>query len=292
MKFNRCMFFSLLIFLAFPLMSNADQLEDAAAAIKNEDFQKAHELLNPLAEQNNAEAQNMLGALYVNGQGVEIDVTRGLKLIMKAAAQGHEAARINAFRACLDLANAGDTSAMYNVGYMCLKGWGGEYESDVCLKWLENAGQFGHENSIKILIRIYKEGMFGVTPDQDKATYWENLQAAFASGIDGKWEGSVTMGEGGTPMDLSYEFKTDGDKLTGTALGADGKKLQIKDGKIEGNDFSFSVDTNFGGMKTTINYSGTFYGDTLKLTFASQMGRGGPGGDAPSPITFIARRAE
>ncbi len=47
----------------------------------------------PLAEGSNAEAQTILGTLYINGQGVEKDVTKGLSLIMKAGTQGYEAAR-------------------------------------------------------------------------------------------------------------------------------------------------------------------------------------------------------
>ena len=149
------MFFSLLLCLAFPLISNADQLEDAKAAIKNEDFKKAHELLLPFAEENNTEAQILLGALYVNGQGVEKDFNKGLSMIMKAATRGYKPARLLAFKLCMDLGKQGDTAAMYNVGYMCLNSWGGEYDTNVCLKWLENAGKMGHEKSAKILARIY-----------------------------------------------------------------------------------------------------------------------------------------
>ncbi len=289
MKFYRLILFSLLLCFVFPVFSNADQLEDAKTAIKDEDFKKAFELLTPLAEDNNAEAQNLLGALYVNGQGVEQDLTTGLSWIMKAASQGLEAARLIAFKLCLDLAKQGDTSAMYNVGYMCLNGWGGEYDTDVCLGWLEAAAKLGHEKAAKFLAKIYTEGMFNITPDETKSAYWSNLPAAFASGIDGKWEGSVSMGMGGAPMNLSYEFKTDGDKLTGTTIGYGGKKNPIKKGKIDGNNFSFTVESKFGGMKSTTNYTGVFLGDTLNLTFTSKMGR--RGGTSP-PMTFTAKRAE
>ena len=172
MKFNRLILFSLLLCFIFPLISNADQLEDAKAAITNKNFIDAHKLLTPLAEENNVEAQTLLGTLYVNGQGVEKDFKKGLSLIMKAANQGYKAARIIAFKLHIDLGNQGDTTAMYNAGYMCLNGWGGETESNICLKWLENAAKMGHEKSAEILSRIYTKGMFGVTPDEGKATYW------------------------------------------------------------------------------------------------------------------------
>jgi len=289
MKFYRTTLFFLLLCFVFPLISNADQLEDANAAIKNEDYKKASELLLPLAEENNTEAQTLLGALYVNGQGVEKDFDKGMALIMKAAKQGFTPARIKAFRLSLDLAKQGDTGAMYNVGYMCLNGWGGgEYDTDVCLRWMENAGKMGHEKSAKILARIYKEGMFGVTPDEEKVNYWNNLQAALAAGIDGKWKGSIPGMMGGAPMDLSYEFRTDGNILTGTTVGYGGNITEIKDGKVDGNNLSFTVESRIQGRRNIVNYTGVFLGDTIKLTFTSNMG---PRGASP-PRTFDVKRVE
>ena len=53
MKFFKITLFTLLLCFVFPLISSADQLEDANAAIKAEDFKKAYELLTPLAEEKN-----------------------------------------------------------------------------------------------------------------------------------------------------------------------------------------------------------------------------------------------
>jgi uncharacterized protein len=287
MKVYQLILFPLLLCFIFPSMSFADPLEDAKTAIEKQDFVAAQKLLLPLAGENNAEAQTLLGALYVNGQGGERDFSKGLSLIMKAATQGYKPARVNAFKLCLNLANQGDTSAMYNVGYMCLNDWGGEHDNNVCLKWLENAAKLGHEKSARILSKIYTEGMFGISPDKEKATYWNNLQAAFAAGINGKWEGSASMGMGGPPMKLSYDFKTDGDMLTGTTVGYGGKKLKIKEGKIEGINISFKVDSNFQGMKSTSEYTGMFLGDTLELSFTTKMG----GSPASPPMKVTVKRA-
>jgi hypothetical protein len=304
MKFFRSVFITLLLCVVFPSMSYADQLDEANAAIESKDFKKAYELLQPLAEEGNAEAQTRLGALYVNGQGVEQDLTKGLSWIMQAASQGYETARRIAFKLCLDLVNQGDTTVMYNLGYMCLNGWGGEYDPNVCLGWLENAGKIGHERSAEMLAKIYTEGLYGMTPDEEKATYWSNLSAAFAAGIDGKWEGSIPMGEDLPPMILSFEFKTKGDKLTGTSAGFGGQKMRIRDGKIDGNDFSFTVKSNLGGMRTATDYTGTFLGDRLKLTYTTttetrkQRGsstlriKKNTGGAVFPPVTFTAERVE
>ena len=108
MNFFRFTLFFLLLCFVFPLASSADQLEDAKTAIKNEDFKKAFELLSPLAEEENAEAQTYLGAMYVNGQGVEKDFNKGMALIMKAASQDYKPAKLSAFKLCIDLANQGE----------------------------------------------------------------------------------------------------------------------------------------------------------------------------------------
>jgi TPR repeat protein len=82
--------------LVLPTLSFADQLEDAKASIQDEDYNKSYELLLPLGEENNAEAQFLLGSLYINGQGVEKDDTKGLSWIMKSARQGYSEARSSA----------------------------------------------------------------------------------------------------------------------------------------------------------------------------------------------------
>jgi hypothetical protein len=283
---------TLLICTLFTSPSFADPIEDAKAAIQNQDYAKAIEIVTPLAEQENVEAQTMLGVMYVNGQGVEVNATKGLDLITKAAKKGHEPAKMLAFNLNIELANKGDTSAMFNVGYMCFNNWGGTYESDVCLKWLENAGEMGHEKSAKILTRIYTEGMFNVTPDTAKAAYWKEQDDAINAGIEGTWEGSIPPmgGPNPMPMDVTYKFKKEGETLSGVYInkGFGNKKSLIKEGKIEGNNFSFSIETNFMGNKTTTNYTGVFYGNTIKLTYTMPAG---PDGTTPPPVTLIAKRA-
>lgn len=58
---------------------------------------------------------------------------------------------------------------------------------------------------------------------------------AFVAPIDGKWVGDFQG------MNISYIFKADGDKLTGATTSPDGKEIAIKDGKINGNNISFSI---------------------------------------------------
>jgi hypothetical protein len=63
--------------------------------------------------------------------------------------------------------------------------------------------------------------------------------AAFAD-LAGKWTAIIRMGDG-NEIAITYIFKTDGEKLTGTVISPNGE-LPIYDGKITGNDFTFKVD--------------------------------------------------
>jgi TPR repeat protein len=204
MKLCRLLGLSFLVCFVFPVWAYGDRLEEAKAAVQNENFEKAFELLRPLAEENNAEAQFLLGSLYINGQGVEKDDTKGITWVMKAAGQGYAEARSHAINICLDLANQGDTTAMYNLGYMCLQEWGGERDPNVCTEWLERAAESGHERSAKVLSGIYAKGKFGISPDEEKASYWRHLPAAFAAVTDGTWSGE-SPDQGGLPADFTYD---------------------------------------------------------------------------------------
>ncbi len=89
---------------------------------------------------------------------------------------------------------------------------------------------------------------------------------ALAADIDGKWTGQVA-GMGGDPMTINYTLKANGTALTGTTTGMDGKDVQIKNGKIEGNNVSYSVSFDMGGQEMKMDFKGVLSGDQLKLTF-------------------------
>jgi hypothetical protein len=70
--------------------------------------------------------------------------------------------------------------------------------------------------------------------------------------------------------------------------------IPIKDGKIDGNKFSFAYDAKFGEVKITFIFSGLFLGDKLKLSY---LYTGGGWGGIPeyigkTPLTFIAKRVK
>jgi hypothetical protein len=87
---------------------------------------------------------------------------------------------------------------------------------------------------------------------------------AYAADVDGTWTGTIQGPMGDTPV--SFTFKADGAKLTGSTMGFDGSQVPITDGKIEGNTISFTVNLDFGGMPFMLSYKGTLASDQLKMT--------------------------
>ena len=88
--------------------------------------------------------------------------------------------------------------------------------------------------------------------------------AALAHDVDGKWIGNMTTPGGEVPVNLT--FKADGAKLTGSTSGPDGATIAIADGKIDGNNLSFTVTFDFGGMPLVLNYKGVMAGAEIKFT--------------------------
>ena len=87
---------------------------------------------------------------------------------------------------------------------------------------------------------------------------------AFAADVDGKWSGTVSTPMGDIPV--AYEFKSEGTTLTGTTLGIDGGSVPIKDGKVDGNNISFNVTLDFGGMAIDLSYKGVVTPTEIKMT--------------------------
>jgi hypothetical protein len=88
---------------------------------------------------------------------------------------------------------------------------------------------------------------------------------ALAADVDGKWEGNLDMG--GQAIPVSYTFKAEGTTLTGTTSGPENTTIPIKNGKIEGNNISFTVTFDMGGQEMKIDYKGVVSPDQIKLSF-------------------------
>jgi len=98
-----------------------------------------------------------------------------------------------------------------------------------------------------------------------------------AASIDGKWKAtSEAKSKNGKSATITtvFELKSDGATLSGTVTTGRGRKdvtMEIKDGKIEGDRFSFTtVQQNKKKGEIKVQWSGSLAGEELKGT--STMG--------------------
>jgi hypothetical protein len=84
------------------------------------------------------------------------------------------------------------------------------------------------------------------------------LQAADASGT---WSWTTPGRDGGEGRKSTLKLKVDGEKVTGTISspgrqGGQARETEITDGKIKGDEISFTVVREFGGNKMTLKHQG------------------------------------
>ncbi len=112
--------------------------------------------------------------------------------------------------------------------------------------------------------------------------------AAPAADIDGKWTAEVKMAggkkagkRGGAAQQTStatLDLKSEGDKVTGSIVVSGGRRdrtLDIKDGKIEGNRFSFTTVQTTRKGESKQRWEGVVEGNELKGTRTPENARRG-----------------
>ncbi len=107
--------------------------------------------------------------------------------------------------------------------------------------------------------------------------------ASFAADITGKWTAEVP-GRNGQTRTSTFDFKVDGEKLTGTTSGMQGD-VPLVDGSVKGDDIAFNVEMNFNGNTMKMMYKGKVTGDVIKMT-RTREGAEGPAQE------FEAKRAK
>lgn len=88
--------------------------------------------------------------------------------------------------------------------------------------------------------------------------------SAFAADVTGKWKTSFTT-RNGDKRESIIDLKADGNKLTGKMESQRGS-VDITDGKVDGDNVSFTVVRSFNGNEVKINYKGKVSGNEMKLT--------------------------
>src|SRR6476660_8880736 len=102
--------------------------------------------------------------------------------------------------------------------------------------------------------------------------------SAFAADVDGKWTGTISTPNGDFPQ--TFTFKANGAALSGSLTIMEGVEIPIADGKVDGNNISFSVTLDFG-MPFKFTYTGVVSGNELKI-------KGDAGG---MPFEFLLKKA-
>jgi len=108
------------------------------------------------------------------------------------------------------------------------------------------------------------------------------LVAAFAlmaADVSGKWTYEQPGRNGGAGREVTITLKQDGATVTGTVpgmgRGGEAPPVQITDGKVEGNNVSFTVKRETPNGTMTQKFEGTVNGDEMKLKITRE-GRNGP----------------
>jgi hypothetical protein len=82
--------------------------------------------------------------------------------------------------------------------------------------------------------------------------------SAFAADVAGKWKANVEGPNGS--MQITFDLKVDGKKITGKAI-SDMGEMPITDGTIDGDNISFTVETD----QFKVVHKGTVSGNEMKL---------------------------
>jgi len=121
--------------------------------MSNNDFSD----LQKKAESGDAKAQDNLGVMYMNGQGVTKDYVEAVKWFRKSAEQGH-------------------TEAQCDLGLMYIKGWGVPKDEAKAAEWFRKSAEQGYAEAQCNLGFMYINGQ-GVTKDYVEAVKWSRKAA-------------------------------------------------------------------------------------------------------------------
>jgi hypothetical protein len=86
---------------------------------------------------------------------------------------------------------------------------------------------------------------------------------ASAADVSGTWKGTADTPNG--TVERTFVFKVDGQKLTGETSSDRFGKSVIQDGKVDGDNISFTITVNIGGTEGKVNYKGKVQGDAIQF---------------------------
>lgn len=171
-----------------------DPMENARMDYYAGDYIAALDTWRPLAEQGDARAQNNLGILYRNGEGVVQDLELARQWLLRAAEQGYARAQFSlamlydfgqgmaqdypqAIHWYEQAAQQGDTDAQFALGSLHADGRGVVANGAEAARWYAMAAAQGHANAQNVLGLLYLRGA-GVAKNTEEALRLFRLAAA------------------------------------------------------------------------------------------------------------------
>lgn len=125
------------------------ELASGIAAFEAKEFRRSLQLLQPLAERGDPEAQYRLAVQYQAGLGVVQNALQAYRWMREAAVQDHGL-------------------ALHGLGIMYLYGECVDKDEGEAARWLERAAEQGLAGSMAALASMYEQGL-GVDRDPEKA---------------------------------------------------------------------------------------------------------------------------
>ena len=131
----------------------------------------------------------------------------------------------------------------------------------------------GKVSSVGAIV-VFAVALFGVT-------------SAWAQNAGGRWTAKVPGAQGQGESDVTLVLKVDGSTVTGTLNNSQMPgDVEIKEGKITGDEISFHLMRTIGQAETKVLWKGKIAGDEIKFTRSTEGGAGG------APTEIVARRAK
>lgn len=146
--------------------SNLGQNYYAGMGGEEQDASLAKAWLTRAANQGQAQAQHLLGCMYVHGNGVAASRTRGIEWCRRSALQGYADAQRQLGISLLEQLVV-DSDAQPNSN-----------SPSVALEWLRMAAEQDNRDAMFQLHKIFKGGTHGVIRDKQQANLWVRRAAA------------------------------------------------------------------------------------------------------------------
>ncbi len=167
----------------------------ARAAYQEKRYDQAYALFQPLAQQEDPEAQFFLGVLLCEGLGVAPDCFNGAKWYWRAALQGHVYAQYNlgvlhstgrgvpkdpaaAVHWWKKAAGQQFAKAQFNLGLAYLEAQGVSQDAGQAEYWWTQAAEQGYAPAQYNLASLYQQGLATGSPDLAQARHWYERAAA------------------------------------------------------------------------------------------------------------------